>query len=128
MTKWTGILSDLIGGDAHIEVRLPEAFEKDNQSVLETELVLSFSGDFSKPDFTSPIKVQIVENKVKISHKIDTKTGVITFDFEGEIMDADPYARKAIMGCYTTKESKQSVFKGGGLILWNFVRSEGNEK
>lgn len=125
--RWVGILSDLVAGNAHIQLDLPEELEKGKKVSGEAELKLSFTQNFELPDFSAILRFDAQKNRVVISHDIDTQAGIIPFEFSGEVIDADPFARFALFGSYRTKGVKDAAFKGGSLVLWRFAGAEETE-
>ena len=59
--------------------------------------------------------------KVQLKYELAVGAKPIGVLFEGQVRDADPHARRALVGSYTvTDESGQLGFEGGSCVLWSF--------
>lgn len=142
--KWTGSIFDLGAKEARVELEIPDQVVKANDLKVsgEGKLRVFFEGNFEKsdskaplsirkPDFKAPLSITIEGEKVHLTYKAGTKLGAdtesarISFEFNGEITDADPFAKKAIFGSYHPIITRRSAFfKGGNMIIWLFAGAE----
>jgi len=136
--KWTGSIFDLEAREARVDLELPDEVvkPKDRKASGEGKFSIFFGGNFekpkfqaplsiTKPEFQAPLSISMERERVHFKYKADTKLGSILFEFNGEITDADPFAKQAIFGSYHVASGRTSAFfKGGSMIVWLFAGAE----
>jgi hypothetical protein len=126
-TKWTGSIFDLQAKEAKVELELPDEVvkPKERKGSIQGIFRIFFGINFEKPEFEAPLSITVKGKEVRFEYKADTKLGSISFEFNGEITDADPFAKNAIFGSYKASSGRTSAFfKGGSMIIWLFAGAE----
>lgn len=82
---------------------------------------------------TGPVHAKIDEERGTIELVCEMTIGLrpVIVAVDGRLVDADPHARRAMVGCFDIREGIETLtLEGGGALLWEYARdhkAEGDE-
>lgn len=121
--KWEGKLLDASGSVARVKAEL-----KQSESRISGEFSVYMRsarggcdpGDWSLA-LSAPVSGSYSTRGDKVRLKYSLKIGDTPIDvaFQGQATKADPHARRAVLGSYSTSDEGGRIgFEGGACILW----------
>ena len=120
--EWEGKLLDMSGPTARVKATLKQS---DSRISGEFAVYIESARDCcdSGPRLAqiAPASGTVSSDNVQLRYELAIGEKPIGVVFEGAIRDADPHARRALMGSYTvTDDSRQLGFEGGTCMLWSY--------
>lgn len=128
--RWEGKLLDMTGPAALLELNL-----KSSGGRVAGDFAVSFvssdeagcSGPTRRLAQVGPVsgKFDAKGNRVQLSYDITIGLEPVAVAFEGVMTNADPHARRALVGSYSVgKGAGQLTLEGGACVLWLFAGQE----
>lgn len=123
--KWEGKLLDASGPSALVVLHLKSVGDK-----IKGDFSVSFvspsdgcgcDGPVSRVAQTGPVsgKYDSKANRVQLSYDLTIGLEPTSVAFECSVVNADPHARRAMVGCYAISNGgKTLTLEGGGCVLW----------
>lgn len=124
--KWVGTIYDLESKEANLELDLPQEVTKVEKSgTFEGNFRVMFGKKLKKPEIEGPLSVHVEGNAIRFNYESQTSMGNLAFEFNGEVINAEPFAKFSLFGSYRTKGGRgSSFFKGGSIIAWLFAGAD----
>jgi hypothetical protein len=75
---------------------------------------------------TGPVSATVDEKAGRIVLECEMSIGLrpISVVVDGRIVDADPHAKRAIVGCFDIREGVETLtLEGGGAVLWEYAQA-----
>lgn len=123
--KWEGKMLDASGPAARVVATLEQS---DSRIKGEFSVYVASARDDSccgssdwKLAQTAPVTGKYTERggKVSLSYKLDVGKEPVGVSFEAKLAEADPHARRALVGSYVVHDAEQRLgFEGGACVLW----------
>lgn len=80
---------------------------------------------------TGPVTAKIDEGAGRITLQCEMTIGLrpIVVSVDGRIVEADPHAKRAIIGCFDIREGVETLtLEGGGAVLWQYAQAKPRRK
>ena len=132
--RWEGKLIDVTGMAAAITLDLDESGGKGKGDFSAAFLPDSYGCcDTPTPRQvqTGPVTAQVDEKAGRITLQCEMTIGLrpIVVNVDGRIVEADPHAARAILGCFDIREGVETLtLEGGGAVLWQYAPAKPRRK
>ena len=80
---------------------------------------------------TGPVTAQVDEKAGRIRIQCEMSIGLrpIVVSVDGRVVDADPHAKRDIIGCFDILEGAETLtLEGGGAVLWQYAQPKPRRK
>lgn len=127
--KWEGKLLDVSGPMAMIRLTL----KGDAKSVVGDFEIAFVStedgccGSSRMPAQVGSVKGEVNEKsgQVKLVYAVSIGLQPVNVSFTAQVVDADPHARRAMLGCYEMAGRGEPLsLEGGACVLWQFAEKK----
>jgi hypothetical protein len=79
---------------------------------------------------TGPVRAKVDEERGTIELVCEMTIGLrpVLVAVDGRLVDANPHAKRAIVGCFDIREGVETLtLEGGGALLWEYARDRAPE-
>lgn len=126
--RWEGKLLDVSGPEALLTLDLKRSDNK-----VSGDFTVSFlspgdggcGGQARRLSQAGPVSGEINEKdgRIQFNYEVSINLKPVRVSFEGSLIDADPHARQALIGCYSVgRDAGALTLEGGACVLWQFAQ------